>query len=69
MFGKGYSLYRRCCRDGSIWYYSAYDPYGRRTVARSTGETNKTLAERHCNKLLREDTFFPAQVRLFSDFV
>jgi hypothetical protein len=61
---KDYSLYKR----GDIWYYRCYDPYGRRTVARSTGETNKTLAERCCNGRLRDGTLIPARVRLFSDF-
>lgn len=68
MYRKDYSLFRRRCRDGFIWYYRTYDPYGRRTVARSTGETNKTLAERYCNKLLREGTLVPARVRLFCDY-
>jgi integrase len=51
---KDFVLFMRgVTRGGSVWYYSTYDSYGRRTAARSTGQTNKTLAERYCNGLMR----------------
>jgi hypothetical protein len=51
---KDFVLFKRgVTRGGSVWYYSTYDSYGRRTAARSTGQTNKTLAERYCNGLMR----------------
>jgi hypothetical protein len=65
---KDYSLYKRRTGDGLIWYYRTDDPYSRRTVARSTGETNKTLVERFCNRLLRDGTLIPAKVQFFSEF-
>jgi integrase len=54
-----------------IWYYQTYDEDGRRTVARSTGETTRTAAVKKCNGLMREGKLLPkAQVRIptFAEF-
>jgi site-specific recombinase XerD len=57
---KDYSLYRRRCKDGKrIWYYRTYDQYGERTAGCTTGETNRTRAERYCNRLLRTGELVP----------
>ena len=59
---KDYSLYRRRTKDGArIWYYRTYDRYGQRTAGRTTGQTNRTLAERHCNALLRQGELVPVR--------
>ena len=66
---KDYSLYRRRCKDGTrIWYYRTYDQYGERTAGRSTGETNKTKAERHCNRLLRTGELVPIKETVFETY-
>ena len=48
-----------------IWYYQTYDEEGRRTVARSTGESTRTAAVKKCNSLMRERKLLPkARARL-----
>lgn len=66
---KDFSLYRRRCKDGSrIWYYRTFDRYGQRTTGRSTGETNRTRAERYCNALLRTGQLVPIKEILFETY-
>ena len=66
---KDYSLYRRRCKDGAkIWYYRTYDQYGERTAGRSTGQTNKTKAERYCNSLLRTGELVPIKETVFETY-
>jgi integrase len=71
---KDYSLYKRSIKGQQIkgarwiWYYRTYDEYGRRTSGRSTGETNKTRAERYCNGLIRVGKLIPTKKTLFRDY-
>jgi integrase len=51
-----------------VYYYRCYDQYGERTVARSTGKTNKTLAERYCNELIRRGELVPVKETLFKNY-
>ena len=44
---------------GSYYYYRTYDERGKRTTAKSTGETNKTKARIHCDRLHREGKLVP----------
>ena len=50
-------------KRGDVWYYRTYDEYGRRTTKRSTGQTNKTLAERYCFKLGQGGERVPSRKR------
>ena len=43
-YRKPFTLIKR----GEVWFYRSYGEYGRRTTKRSTGQTNKTVAERYC---------------------
>ena len=71
---KDYSLYKRPIKGSRIkgarhvWYYRTYDEYGRRTSGRSTGETNKTRAERFCNSLIRTGQLIPTKKTRFEDY-
>ena len=71
---KDYSLYKRPIKGSRIkgarwiWYYRTYDEYGRRTSGRSTGETNKTRAERFCNNLIRKGQLIPTKKTRFGDY-
>ena len=57
-YRKDYILYPRPTKDGTtVWYYRTYDEYGQRTTGRSNGQTNKTLAERYCNELMRKGEY------------
>jgi len=52
----------------AVWYYRYYDTFGQRTVGRSIGKTNKTLAERYCNELLRQGELVLVKEILFSNY-
>jgi hypothetical protein len=66
---KSYTLIPRKIKSGKhVWYYRTYDEYGQRTVARSTGQTNKTLAENYCDELLRRGELVPVKDVSFNDF-
>ena len=55
-------------KRGDVGYYRTYDEYGRRTTKRSTGQTNKTLAERYCFKLGQGSELVPVKDTLFSAY-
>lgn len=68
-YRKDYSLYRRKKKNKEfVWYYRTYDEYGQRTVARSTGCTNRTLAERYCNNLLKSGELVPTKETRFAEY-
>ena len=51
---RPFTLFRRARKSGRpVWYYQTYDEYGRRTTARSTGETNRAAAEHYVTELLK----------------
>jgi integrase len=59
-YKKDFTLYSRPLKNGQeVWYYRTYTEDGRRTPGISTGKTSKTLAEKHCNKLMRENKLIP----------
>ena len=64
-----YSLYRRRVRsDKIVRYYRSYDARGRRTVGRSTGQTSKTFARQHCQKLIAEGKLIPRNVPTLAEW-
>lgn len=46
-YRENYTLFKR----GKFWYYRTYDERGVRTTAKTTGQTNKTLAREYCEQL------------------
>ena len=67
-YRETYSLYRRKTKEGFVWYYRTYDEDGIRTSGRSTGQTSKTLARRHCDEMFRKGTLVPATEIRFADY-
>jgi integrase len=68
-YKKPFSLFSRKTQSREVvWYYRSYDEYGRRTTARSTGQTNRTLAERYCAGLIRTDSLVPIRQIVFSEY-
>jgi integrase len=63
-YRKDYSLYKR----NGVWYYRTYDENGNRTTGRSTGHTNKNLAERFCNNLRAEGKLVPQKVPTLAEW-
>lgn len=62
-YHEPFSLIKRLTRkDKIVWYYRACDEYGKRTTARSTGESLKSKALDYILKLYREDRLIPARV-------
>ena len=64
---KDFTLYARRMTSrkyggGAVWYYRTYGEDGRRTPGCSTGLKSKTLAEKHCNQLLKEGKLIPVAV-------
>ena len=48
-YRKPFTLYKR----GKYWYYKTYDSEGYRTFGKTTGQTQKKLAEEYCMELLK----------------
>jgi integrase len=47
-------------KDGrKVWYYRTYTPDGKRTSARSTGQTSKAEAYKHCEALAADGKLIP----------
>lgn len=68
-YKKDFSLYRRASPKGkTVWYYRTYTEEGQRTVGRSTGKSSKDLAQRYCNKLLKEDRLIPGDNPVFKEY-
>ena len=54
-YHQPYTLYGRRLQNGTkVWYYRTYDPDGRRTGGRSTGETSKAAAHQVVIRLIQE---------------
>jgi len=54
-YREPFTLFPRKLKSGKIvYYYRTYTQDGIRTVAHSTGQTNKTLARQYCFKLLEQ---------------
>lgn len=50
-YKQPFTIFKR----GKYFYYRTYDARGVRTVAKSTGQTNKTAALNYCNELFKLD--------------
>lgn len=58
-YREPFTLFPRKLRSGkSVYYYRTYSPDGERTVAHSTGLTNKTLARNYCADLLSKGLLY-----------
>ena len=53
-YREPYTLIPRKVSNKTIWYYRTYDKEGKRTTARSTGQTAKTAARAYCATLHKE---------------
>ena len=52
-YREAFTIFPRRLKSGrTVWYYRTYTPDGKRTVAHSTGRTNKTQARNYCAELL-----------------
>ena len=64
-----FTLFPRKLNSGkTVWYYQTYDDEGKRTTAKSTGQTTKTAAKSYCNLLLKEGKLIPTKIPNFEDF-
>ena len=52
-----------------IWYYRTYDEFGNRTNGKTTGKTSKTLAEKYCIELFKNDLLIPDSSMKLSDYI
>ncbi len=58
-YREPFTLFPRKLKSGkSVYYYRTYSPDGERTVAHSTGLTNKTLARQYCADLLSKGLLY-----------
>ena len=58
-YREPFTLFPRKLKNGkSVYYYRTYSPDGERTVAHSTGLTNKTLARNYCADLLSKGLLY-----------
>ena len=58
-YREPFTLFPRKLKSGkSVYYYRTYSPDGERTVAHSTGLTNKTLARNYCADLLSKGLLY-----------
>ena len=53
----------------SVFYYQTYDESGKRTTARSTGQTSKTAARTYVSELLKAGNLVPKENPIFKDYV
>lgn len=52
-YREPFSIFPRRLPSGKVvYYYRTYSPHGERTIAHSTGLTNKTQAKNYCSELL-----------------
>lgn len=58
-YREPFTIFPRRLRSGrTVWYYRTYSPTGERTVAHSTGKTNKTQAKNYCAELLAQGLLY-----------
>ena len=58
-YREPFTLFPRKLKSGKyVYYYRTYSPDGERTVAHSTGLTNKTLARNYCADLLSKGLLY-----------
>ena len=51
-----------------IYYYRTYTPTGKRTVAKSTGQSSKTKAKIYCSQLMIKELLYQGENVLFRTF-
>lgn len=58
-YKEPFTIFPRKLKSGkTIYYYRTYTPDGARTVAHSTGKTNKTQARCYCSELLKDGLLY-----------
>lgn len=58
-YKEPYTIFPRRLKSGNIvYYYRTYSPDGKRSVAHSTGKTNKTQARCYCAELLAQGLLY-----------
>lgn len=63
-YREPFTLFPRHLHSGrTVWYYQTYDENGRRTTAKSTGQTTKTKAKWFCSDLLKKNELIPDKSR------
>ncbi len=66
-YKESFTIFPRKLSSGkTVYYYRTYSPDGTRTTARSTGQTNKTLARNYCNELLKEGLLYSGKGMTFA---
>ena len=67
-YREPFTVFPRKLKSGRIvWYFQTYDEKGKRTAARSTGQTCRSAARAYCRKLEKEDALVP-QPKCFITF-
>ncbi len=65
-----YTIFPRKKKTGkSVFYYQTYDESGKRTTARSTGQTSKAAARTYVIELLKSGRLVPDKDPIFKDYV
>lgn len=58
-YKEPFTIFPRKLKSGrKVYYYRVYDNNGNRCAARSTGQTNKTLAKNYCTNLLSKGLLY-----------
>lgn len=58
-YKEPFTVFPRTLKSGrKVYYYRVYDNNGNRCAARSTGQTNKTLAKNYCSDLLAKGLLY-----------
>lgn len=58
-YREPFTIFPRKLKSGkTVYYYRTYSPNGERTVAHSTGKTNKTQARCYCAELLKQGLLY-----------
>lgn len=69
-YREPYTLLRRKTNSGKyVYYYRTYDENGKRTTARSTGQTSRGKASQYCQDLISKGVLIPSKEITFSAFV
>jgi hypothetical protein len=59
---------RRLSSGKTVFYYRTYDQGGKRTTARSTGQSTRTAAKAHCRELMRRGRLVPSLDLSFEEY-
>ena len=68
-YREPFTVFQRKLKSGkSVWYYRTYDADGKRTTARTTGQTTKTAVKAYCRSLLKNNRLIPSKEIKFSEY-